>query len=58
MVRLPGEAAVRDVQELLDLAFDPDTCAWLLDRDGTWSHNDGEVELQELLIENQRRIRR
>jgi polyphosphate kinase len=43
------------VARLLDLAFDPDTHAWLLHRDGSWQQNDGKVHLQESLIESQRR---
>src|SRR4029079_5685231 len=35
-VRLPGEAAVRQVSDLLDLAFDPSTAAWDLGSDGEW----------------------
>ena len=57
LVDLPGEESVRAVGELLDLAFAPTTSAWLLDSDGTWSHNGGEVHLQETLIEGQRRRR-
>ncbi|GAA1157703.1 RNA degradosome polyphosphate kinase [Nocardioides aquiterrae] len=57
LVRLPGEDEVRSVGDLLDLAFDPDTNAWLLDSDGVWTRNDGHVHLQEALIDRQRRRR-
>ena len=56
LVRLPGEAAVRQVGELLDLAFDPSTAAWDLQPDGEWTRlgttPDGfaKVDLQEALI--------
>ena len=56
LVRLPGEAAVRQVSDLLDLAFDPSTAAWDLGSDGEWRRPgptpDGVplVDLQEALI--------
>jgi polyphosphate kinase len=55
LVRLPGADSVAQVDRLLDLAFDADTRAWLLHRDGSWSLNEGKVHLQESLIESQRR---
>ncbi|MBZ5734875.1 RNA degradosome polyphosphate kinase [Nocardioides sp. TRM66260-LWL] len=54
LVRLPGESTRGPVRELLDLAFAPDTSAWLLDAEGSWSRNGGEVDLQAALIERQR----
>ena len=57
LVRLPEAGSVAEVGELLDLAFDEHTRAWVLDPDGTWHRNDGEVHLQEELIERQRRRR-
>ncbi|MGB0101778.1 MAG: polyphosphate kinase 1, partial [Nocardioides sp.] len=57
LVRLPGEAEVTAVQDLLDLAFDPGTNAWELDSEGVWTRNDGSVHLQERLIDQQRRRR-
>ncbi|SDD80699.1 RNA degradosome polyphosphate kinase [Nocardioides lianchengensis] len=57
LVRLPGEDSIGAIGELLDLAFDADTSAWLLDSDGEWTRNDGSVHLQETLIEQQRRRR-
>ncbi|WP_109507772.1 RNA degradosome polyphosphate kinase [Nocardioides speluncae] len=57
LVRLPSEQLVASVAGLLDLAFDADTDAWLLDAEGTWSRNGGTVHLQETLIERQRRRR-
>jgi polyphosphate kinase len=55
LVRLPGEESVNSIRELLDLAFDRDTNAWELHRDGAWVRNQGSVHLQERLIELQRR---
>ncbi|MDP3892614.1 MAG: RNA degradosome polyphosphate kinase, partial [Nocardioides sp.] len=56
LVRLPGDLP-QDVGALLDLAFDEDTSAWLLDATGTWVLNSGSRHLQEALIEQQRRRR-
>ena len=57
LVRLPHEESRASVSTLLDLAFDPDTRAWDLGSDGSWSSNGGSVDLQEALIEGQRRRR-
>lgn len=57
LVRLPGSDEVGAIADLLDLAFAPDTNAWVLDSDGVWTRNDGTVHLQERLIEQQRRRR-
>jgi len=57
LVRLPGESEIEAIGRLLDLAFDADTDAWVLDRDGAWTRNHGRVHLQERLIERQRRRR-
>ena len=57
LVRLPGGDDVTEIGTLLDLAFDDDTSAWLLQPDGSWRRNAGEVHLQEALIERQRRRR-
>jgi hypothetical protein len=57
LVRLPLEDHVRGVGELFDLSFEPTTSAWILDADGAWTHNGGQVDLQETLIEQQRRRR-
>ncbi len=57
LVRLPGAEETRVIGDLLDLAFDPDTNAWVLDSEGIWTRNDGAVHLQERLIEQQRRRR-
>ena len=54
LVRLPDAASVESIGGLLDLAFDPDTSAWVLASDGSWARNDGGVHLQEALIERQR----
>jgi polyphosphate kinase len=45
------------VGSLLDLAFAPDTYAWILGSDGEWTPNGGHVHLQEALIERKRRPR-
>ncbi|MCW2853864.1 MAG: ppk [Nocardioides sp.] len=57
LVRLPATESVRAIERLLDLAFAPTTSAWVLRSDGTWVQNEGEVHLQEALIEGQRRRR-
>ncbi|GAB7002779.1 RNA degradosome polyphosphate kinase [Nocardioides sp. AN3] len=57
LVRLPLEDHVRGIGELFDLAFEPTTNAWILDAEGSWTRNDGPVDLQETLIEQQRRRR-
>ena len=57
LVKLPGEANVAEMRWLLDLAFGDDTSAWLLDADGRWHRNEGEIHLHEELIERQRRRR-
>src|SRR5512133_1889758 len=57
LVRLPGEANGESVARLLDLAFDPDTRAWVLGSDGRWARNEGTLHLQEELIARQRRRR-
>jgi polyphosphate kinase len=57
LVRLPGDDSVAAVGELLDLAFAPTTSAWVLDSTGEWRRNEGDVHLQERLIERQRRRR-
>ncbi|MDH2413324.1 RNA degradosome polyphosphate kinase [Nocardioides sp. CER19] len=57
LVRLPLEDHVRAIGDLFDLAFEPTTNAWVLDAGGAWTRNDGPVDLQESLIEAQRRRR-
>jgi polyphosphate kinase len=57
LVRLPGEAPVEHIGNLLDLAFAPETGAWELDGSGVWKHNGGTVDLQKVLIDKQRRKR-
>ena len=57
LVRLPDPSSRAEVGALLDLAFDPDTSAWVLDAEGTWTRNGGSRHLQEELIERQRRRR-
>ena len=57
LVRLPDPDSVVEVGELLDLAFADDTTAWVLDAEGGWKRNGGEVHLQEELIERQKRRR-
>ena len=57
LVKLPGENEVRQVSDLLDLAFDPTTSAWELQPDGEWlrpaapgPHDPPLVDLQESLV--------
>jgi polyphosphate kinase len=55
LVKLPTDAAVDQITQLLDLAFDPHTSAWELAPDGTWVRNSSPddrpmVDLQETLI--------
>ena len=57
LVRLPRQESVRAVSGLLDQAFAPDTNAWELGSDGTWTRNQGHSHLQEAMIERQRRRR-
>jgi polyphosphate kinase len=57
LVRLPDADNVTEVGALLDLEFDDDTSAWLLQPDGSWRLNDGEAHAQERLIERQKRRR-
>ena len=57
LVRLPGAENLAAIDHLLDLAFDDDTSAWILGRDGAWARNDGTRHLQETLIEQQRKRR-
>jgi polyphosphate kinase len=58
LVRLPGETSTGAVEELLDLAFDPETDAWELDADGGWERTRGKRHLQETLIARQRERRK
>ena len=57
LVRLPDQDNVDEVAHLLDVAFDDDTGAWLLDSSGDWHRNGGATDLQAVLIERQRRRR-
>jgi polyphosphate kinase len=63
LVRVPSEAHVRELGNLLDLAFDETTAAWHLQPDGVWQrcHLDSEDrplrDLQEMMV-NQARERR
>ncbi|MCL8026224.1 RNA degradosome polyphosphate kinase [Nocardioides bruguierae] len=57
LVRLPDAHSLAEVAAVLDLAFDADTDAWVLGADGEWTRSQGEVHLQETLIERQRRRR-
>ena len=57
LVRLPHPDSIAAVRGLLDVAFAPDTNAWVLDSDATWTRNDGTAHLQEKMIEKQRRRR-
>jgi polyphosphate kinase len=57
LVRLPADESVREVEYLLDLAFEPTTAAWELGPEGAWQRNQGHVDLQATLIDRQRRRR-
>ncbi|MBS45190.1 MAG: RNA degradosome polyphosphate kinase [Nocardioides sp.] len=57
LVRLPDDDSIASLRSLLDLAFDDDTNAWVLDSEGGWTRNSGEHHLQETLIERHRRRR-
>ncbi len=57
LVKLPSDAEVSQVSELLDLAFDPETVAWELSADGTWRQGDGTRDFQESLVQRHRRRR-
>ncbi|WP_249411178.1 RNA degradosome polyphosphate kinase [Nocardioides faecalis] len=56
LVRLPA-ASSAEVRAMLDLAFSPDTEAWDLSADGTWTRKPGRRHLQETLIQRQRHRR-
>ena len=62
-VEVAGDPAHRHqllelVEQLLDLALDPDTTAWELGSDGEWRLQRGERHLQDELIARQRARRR
>jgi polyphosphate kinase len=57
LVPLPERELVDEVEQVLDLAFAPDTSAWELRSDGEWVRNDGSTAYQEALIERHRRRR-
>ncbi|HEX6148863.1 RNA degradosome polyphosphate kinase [Nocardioides sp.] len=57
LVRLPNPDNVAEVRAVLDLVFDEDTAAWVLQPDGSWRRNAGEIHAQEYLVERQRRRR-
>jgi polyphosphate kinase len=57
LVQVPSTENVAQVADLLDLAFAPTTYAWELGPDGDWAPNQGTDQLQEVLIERQRRPR-
>ena len=55
LVRLPKVDDVREIDHLLEDAFDPATGAWELNSDGEWRRNQGSADLQAMLIERHRR---
>jgi polyphosphate kinase len=57
LVELPAAGEVTQMEQLLDLAFDPDTAAWELNPSGEWTRTSGGVDLQEALIGRHRRHR-
>lgn len=58
LVRMPTRDTVDEIDEMLDLAFQSDTDAWVLGPDGAWLRRRGSVHLHAELIERQRRRRR
>ena len=54
LVRLPNPDNVAEVGAVLDLVLDENTSAWILQPDGTWRKNAGQVHAQEQLIEQHR----
>ncbi len=63
LVRLPGADTIEQVGAVLDLAFDENTSAWQLAKDGSWTRSIGTPEqpmrdLQEMLIAAHQRRRR
>jgi len=58
LVQLPTAELVDEVDEVLTLAFQPDTDAWHLGEDANWVRKRGPVHLQSALIDRQRRRRR
>jgi len=57
LAKLPSQELVEEVGRIIELAFGPDTSAWELEGDGNWTRTDGAVDVQEVLIERQRRRR-
>ncbi|WP_121256212.1 RNA degradosome polyphosphate kinase [Nocardioides ferulae] len=57
LIRVPDASGVAAIEELLEMAFDDETMVWRLDQSGTWTRNRGSVDLQQSLIEAQRRRR-
>ncbi|QZY28816.1 RNA degradosome polyphosphate kinase [Nocardioides coralli] len=55
LVQVAGQDEVAELGKLLDVAFDDDTAAWILQPDGRWQRNAGTVHLHDVLIERQRR---
>jgi len=55
--KLPSQELVEEVGKVIELAFRPDTSAWELDGDGNWTRTGGTVDVQEVLIERQRKRR-
>jgi polyphosphate kinase len=60
LVALPSADSVKQVDRLLDMAFDPGTAAWVLDAEGAWTRRstdqDGRplADLQEWLVKGSR----
>ncbi|HET8561761.1 MAG TPA: RNA degradosome polyphosphate kinase [Marmoricola sp.] len=57
LVELPAAGEVAQMEQLIDLAFHPDTTAWELGPSGEWTRTSGSVDLQEALIGRHRRHR-
>jgi len=57
LVRIPEAEHVEALGDLLAAMADDGTRAWRLGTDGTWSRNDGDLDVQELLITRARERR-
>jgi polyphosphate kinase len=57
LAKLPNRELVDEVGSIIELAFDAETSAWELAGDGGWARTSGTVDVQEVLIERQRRRR-
>ncbi len=49
LCQVADRSAQRVMRNFLDLAFSPDTAAWVMQQDGSWSRS-GEVDYQDQLL--------